>query len=250
MNSIYLYDSINEIDDDLICQANIPTLHSSHFIRNLISVAAVFVLVICISVGLFLENRDTPISMGGEHPDYFSDNAKITYNGYGFSQQEINQLIGANKENIVSIIRDEYALTDESISVYTKGYNHITCGENLSVNLDALTLPILVNDEIRANIEIVRVDDELIYTINVGGEKWSIYNNTLKNNSTSEIVFAFLGNTAGEVMILPDNSTVAVTHDADSDFDTESDWYSLLKTDYNSLALSDLKNPQNLFVLN
>ncbi len=250
MNSIYLYNSISEIDDDLICQANIFPAHKHKLIRNMASIAAVVIFTICIGIGTHVYNQDVPDSMGGNQPDYISENTKISYIGTGFTQQEIEQLIDSEKENIVSIICDEYGLIDESISIYTKGYSHITCGEELSVNLDALTLPILVNNEIRANIELVRVDNEIIHTINIGGDKWGIYNDTLKNNPESEIAFAFLGDTAGEVVILPDNSAVAVTQDANSNFDTETEWYSLLKTEYNSFSLNDLKNEDNLLVLN
>ncbi len=250
MNSIYLYNSINEIDDDLICQANISPTHKNKLTRNWLSIAAVFVFTICIGLGLHVYNQDVLDSMGGNQPNYISENTEVTYRGTGFSQQEIEQLIDSEKENIVSIICDEYGLIDESVSIYTKGYSHITYGKELSVNLDALTLPILVNGEIRANIELVRVDNEIIHTINIGGDKWGIYNDTLKNNPESEIAFAFLGDTAGEVMILPDNSVVAVTHDANNYFDKESELYSLLKTEYNLLKISDLKNPNNLIVLN
>jgi len=249
LNKIDLYEAINEIDDDLIISANVYRLHTKKNKLIWASAAAVFVLL-SIVFSYQLLRSENQISMGENLPLNISENASVSYIGTGFSKQEILKVIEANKESIISIVEDEYSLTNAKIFIYTKGYRHITCGEKFAINLDSITLPILVNNKILANIEIVRSADETVFTINFGGDRWNKYNAILTENPKSELVFAFLGNTASEVIVLSDNSVIGITQDADIYLDKNVKWYSKLKTPYNTLTSEDLYDAQNLLAIN
>ncbi len=247
MNSIDLFNSINEIDDDLIVAANIPRTHNIKKMQIFIPMAAAF--IICICTGLLLIQQNSQRIMGNNPQISISEKQDIKCIGLGFSQLEIQEFLENNREIIFSVVCDEYDLIDEAIFIYTKGYRHVICGSENTINLDTLTLPILVNTEIVANIELIKSDNEIAYTTNIGGEKWKNYNDVLKNNPSSDIAFAFYGNTGSEVLILPNNSVIPITHNANINFKEQLEWYSLLQTEYNTLSFSDLNDSKNLFIL-
>lgn len=250
MNSLNLCRAINEIDDDMISEADVAYVYRRKPKRILMSAAAVFVILVCGTLFYVkLIYPEMQLSHGGNFPNNVFENKNIVYVGEEFSDTEIKKIVEENKESIIDIVNAEYGFRDETIAVCINGYCHVECGNENIIKLDALTLPILVNGEIVANMEIVKNNGEIVSTVNIGGDKWEIYNKVLKENSPNKVVFAFLGETAGEFLILPDNSTVSVTQNPDSALSTDVDWYSLLKTDYNSLSLSDLNDPEKLIVL-
>ncbi len=239
--------AINGVDENMVEQALTQKPAVKKAVKY-VAIAAAFML--CLLGGArWLFNAlplDTDKS-GGETSESINAKSEIKISGVGFTAEEIERLIAENKEHITQAVYFEYGLDNVAVGVSTKGYSHVVCGEENSINLDAITLPVVANGNIVANIELVKTNGETVFTLNIGGEKWGKYNEALLEEPDRQVAFAFAGNGAGEVIILPNNSTISVTGDSASLFSEGENWYSLLKTEYNSLSYNELE--ENLLIL-
>ncbi len=244
-----LNEAINGVDEHMVEQALEIKSTDKRRIKYLAVAAVLAVCFLGTAVGAHFVK--TPVNYndksGGETGESIQAHREIKINGTGFTEEEIKQLIKENKEHIIEAVCFEYGLENVSIAVSIKGYSHVVCGNENTLNLDAVTLPVTVNDEIVANIEVVRVKEETVFTLGIGGEKWKKYGDALKKYPDEKIVFAFAGSGAAEVIILPDNSLISVTQDAAKLFGQGASWYSLLKTQYNTLSFNELK--ENVILL-
>ncbi len=174
--------------------------------------------------------------------------------GAGFSAKEIEDYIAKNKQNILQIVQAEYDFEIQSAWVNKQGYCHASCGDQNEVNLDYITLPILVNGKMYAGVTLTKTaEGELLETVNIGGETWKHYNDTIFDDPKAEIVFAFLPNAMGEIMILPNNTAVSPVdgnvQNPIAALNPGIKWYDLLKTEYNTVTGEALLAAQNNVVL-
>jgi hypothetical protein len=115
----------------------------------------------------------------------------------------------------------------------------VILGETNCVDLDYLTLPVCIDNKIVGNIEVFRHNEEIMYSLNAGGNKWDAMNEALAYSDNIAFVF---GGSASEVAIAPDNKVFEITHDAKN---TVTAGYELLSTEYNTFSSSMLYNSNN-----
>lgn len=168
-----------------------------------------------------------------------SGDSKPVIKGTSYTDDEIISLIEANKEIIALNISAEYGRFGEEVQIFTKGYYHVVLGETNCVDLDCLTLPVCIDNQIVGNIEVFRYNGEVMYTLNAGGDKWDTINEAL--SYSDDIAFVF-GGTACETAIAPDNTVFEITYDAKS---TLTAGYDLLATEYNTFSRSELDDENN-----
>ncbi len=179
---------------------------------------------------------------------------KATVNGTGFTQQEIDSYINENKNYILSVVQFEPGYSGSCVSIYKKGIYYVSLGEKNEVNLNCLTLPVLVDGKIYANVVLIKADGDIVQTISIGGTTWDVRNDVLFDNPDKEIVFAYLPGGIGEIMIYPDNTAVnpviGEKQNVSDILKSEADWYNLLKTQYNTVSGNELTKSENLVVIN
>lgn len=219
------------------------------------SIAAAFVLCVCAGVfaAVHLSGISSPTTIGDEcdHDcniygagEDVSDldiscDGKLAIIGAGFTDEDIYSLVESNKEIIAANVSGEYDCFGSSIQIYTKGYHHAVLGEKNYVHLDYLTLPVCIDNRIVANLEVFKADGELLYTLNVGGDKWDIINEALEYGD--EIAFVFAGYTC-EAAVAPDNTIFEITYDSKG---TLTAGYDLIATEYNTFSRSALYDSNN-----
>ncbi len=191
-------------------------------------------------------------SVGGDKSAFVLSKKTPEIYGEGFTDSDIAEYIESEREFIVFALQKEYDFEIKSIAIHKKGYSHVSLGDGNRVNLDAITLPILVNGEMYASVSMVRADGEWVKTLNLGGDNWKNYNAVLFESPTTEVAFAYLPEAMGEIMILPDNEFVnpavgAVRTKFGSEVDV--DVYELLKTEHNTVSASELTDENNLAVI-
>lgn len=260
--TIEMFDNaINGIRPELIEEAaHISPAPVRKPIYKYAAVAAVFAL--CVAGGTFAVTHITKIPTGttpdisniGGNELYGGDTGNSTYGNTGinsvsdekpvvkgtaYTDDEITSLIEANKDIIAMNISAEYGRFGEEVQIYKKGYYHVVLGETNCADLDYLTLPVCIDNQIVGNIEVFRYNGEIMYTLNAGGDKWSIMNDALAYSD--DIAFVF-GGSASEVAIAPDNTVFEITHDAKS---TITAGYDLLATEYNTFSRSALNDKNN-----
>ena len=224
------------------------------------AVAAVFAL--CVAWGALavshISNTSTStapdMSNIGENELYGGDIIDSTYGntdissasdgtpivrGTAYTDDEITSLIEANKDIIAMNISAEYGRFGDEVQIFTKGYYHVVLGETNCVDLDYLTLPVCIDNQIVGNIEVFRQNGETMYSLNVGGNKWNAINEALAYSD--KIAFVF-GGSACETAIAPDNTVFEITQDAKN---TVTAGYDLLATEYNTFSRSELNNENN-----
>lgn len=165
----------------------------------------------------------------------------LAYIGTGFTQDEIDAMIAEATGEIVSAVLSQYGSDIKSITVCRKPYCHIRNDRGV-INRDAITLAILVDGKISANYEVVRGDGETVKSTCFGGDKWRAYDDALTAASGEDVVFAYYGETAFELLILPNDSIITPIPDNSGASFEFTGQYQELKTPYNTLRLSDLEN--------
>ncbi len=180
--------------------------------------------------------------------------SKAVATGVGISEEEIADYISKNSQNLLQIIEMEYSFEIETVWINKKGYYHASCDNDNKVNLDCVTLPILVNGEIYASVTLIKASEgDIIETINIGGNTWGNYNSTIFSNPETDIVFAYLPNAIGEIMIFPDNTAVNAVDGKKQKpiamLNPDINWYEMLKTEYNTVNGKELLNPDNNVVI-
>lgn len=175
---------------------------------------------------------------GNTNVDAVSDGKPIV-KGTAYTDDEIISLIDANKEIIAMNISAEYNRFGDEVQIFTKGYYHVVLGETNCVDLDYLTLPVCIDNQIVGNIEVFRYNGEVMYTLNAGGDKWDTMNEALAYSDNIAFVF---GGSACETAIAPDNTVFEITHNAKSALTAG---YDLLATEYNTFSRSELNNENN-----
>ncbi len=232
-------------------------------IIKIIAIAACF--AICLfagySIGKGTLNDNPPhlsdndsISGDGGQSSIAQSLSKAKPTGKGFSPEEIESYIKENGQSILQIVMAEYSFDIKSVWINKVGYSHASCDNGNKVNLDYITLPILVNGEIYAEAVLVKTSEgDIIETINIGGDTWKSYNSALLSNPETEIVFAFLPEGIGQIMIMPDNTGInpvdGKLQSPIASLNPDIDWYSLLKTEYNTISGNEILNPENNTVL-
>lgn len=252
---------INGIRPELIEEAvNISSAPVRKPVYKYAAVAAMFAL--CVAGGAFAASHITKLPVNtipdisniGGNELYGGDTSNSVYENTGsgtvadsnpvikgtsYTDNEIVSLIEANKEIIALNISAEYGRFGEEVQIFTKGYYHVVLGETNCVDLDCLTLPVCIDNQIVGNIEVFRCNGEVLYTLNAGGDKWNTINEAL--SYSDDIAFVF-GGTACETAIAPDNTVFEITYDAKS---TLTAGYDLLATEYNTFSRSELSDENN-----
>ena len=178
-------------------------------------------------------------SIYGNEISITKPNSKPEIKGTSFTNDEITAFIEENKDHIACTISAEYQIFGEEIQLFTKGYYHVVLRETNCVDLDYLTLPICVDNKIIANMEVTRYNGEMLYTINAGGDKWTVMNEALEYSD--DIAFVF-GGFVNEAAIAPDNTVFEITPYAKNSITSG---YDLLATEYNTFSRSELNNENN-----
>ncbi len=226
-------------------------------------VAAVFVLVIGVSIfslGRMPENfafktdgylsnggfvggveEGAPQSVNGEHKGILTP-AEVTGNGY--TDEQLKNYVEENKNTVIQTVIAEYGGITGELRIYTKGYCHAAAGENNTVNRDYVTLPITLDGKIIASMEIYSVDGVISSSVNIGGDTWSIRNKLFEENPQGDIVFAWFGGIY-ETAITEDNKIYSLIPEGNNLLKGDENWYSILKTDYNTFSAEDFNNPDN-----
>ena len=260
--TVEMFDNaINGIRPELIEEAvNISPAPVRKPVYKYAAVAAVFVLCVAGGALTISHFNNTKINVtpdisdidgndiyGGEIGDSTYGNTgtasvsdgRPVVKGVAYTDDEITSLIEANKDIIAMNISAEYGRFGDEVQILTKGYCHVVLGETNSVDLDYLTLPVCIDNQIVGNIEVFRYNGEIMYTLNAGGDKWSVMNEALAY--ADGIAFVF-GGSACETAIAPDNTVFEITHDAKS---TITAGYDLLATEYNTFSRSELNDENN-----
>lgn len=248
--------AINGINAEIIEECAYIDIKSRHRLAAKVryaSIAAAFVLCVC--AGVFAATYFSGISSPNAIADEYdlgrniygagisdldiSCDGKLSITGTGFTDEEIYSLVENNKEIVAANVSGEYDCFGSEIQIYTKGYCHAVLGEKNYVHLDYLTLPVCVDNRIVANLEVYKANGELLYTLNVGGDKWDIINEALEYDD--EIAFVFAGYTS-EAAIAPDNTIFEITYDSKG---TLTAGYDLIATEYNTFSRSVLYDSNN-----
>lgn len=241
---------IDGIDTALIEEAACPIINKKINFVKLGSIAAA--LAVCVSIGAFAVgitsvNHNSGLindtSYGGSDIATPNENSSVKIIGEAFSTEEINKVINENADIIALNLSAEYNCFGQEIQIFNKGYYHVVLGDENIVNLNYITLPVCIDGRIIANIEISRSDNEMHYTLNAGGEKWAVMNEAL--DYSDNIIFAFVGGLAAEVAFAPDNTAFSIISGATDLIDANTDWYSLLATEYNTFSKKELNNSDN-----
>ena len=257
--TVEMFDNaINGINSELIEECAYIDIKPRHIWAAKVryaSIAAVFVLCVCASVfaaahlsGISSPNSagdecDFPCKIYGAGEDVsdldISCDGKPAIAGTGFTDEDIYSLVENNKEIIAANVSGEYDCFGSEIQIYTKGYCHAVLGEKNYVHLDYLTLPVCVDNRIVANLEVFKADGELLYTLNVGGDKWDIINEALEYDD--EIAFVFADYTC-EAAVAPDNTVFEITYDSKGALTAA---YDLVATEYNTFSRAALYDRNN-----
>ncbi len=200
------------------------------------------------------EDSNVLVGGGSYSSETESSMSKSVAIGIGFSEKEIEDYIQKNSQNLLQIIKTEYSFEINSVWINKKGYCHASCDNGNKVNLNYVTLPILVNKEIYASVTLVKTDEGgIIETVNIGGDTWKNYNSIILANPETPIVFAYLPNAMGEIMISPDNTAInpvdGKIQDPIAVLNPDINWYELLKTEYNTVSGEQILNPNNNAVI-
>ncbi len=241
--------AINDIDIEFIDKAiNYKKKNTKILKYGSIAAALVIVIAAVIFIGKPFDIKPLPddgLAKGDEYQNTAHESVKVEGNAY--TDEQIRQYIEKNKNTIAFTVAAEYNYTDE-IKVMIKGYNHASLGEKNIVKRDFLTLPIIQNDKIIATMVIFTADGEMTNNINIGGEIWDNLNRAFNDNPNDELVFAYSGGIC-EVVITPDNRIYEINQGGKAFLDEGVDWYSLLKTDYNTFSLGQINNSDNFIVI-
>lgn len=242
--------AINNIDDKFIEKTiNHKGGNNMKFLRyGSIAAALVVVVAAVVFFGKPLVSKLSPDEDYGKGGDYQNTaTVPVTIEGDCYTDEQIKQYVERNKSTIAFTVAAEYGCADE-IKVMIKGYNHASLGEKNIVKRDLLSLPILQNNKIVAEMVIFTADGEMTNTINIGGEIWNNLNDAFNENPDSELVMAYSGGVC-EVVITPDNRIYEINQGGKDFLSDGVDWYSLLKTDYNTFSLKQFDDPDNFIVI-
>lgn len=198
------------------------------------------------------KTADGGVIAGSDAQGIKFSNTAVKTRGTRYTDDEIQRYLNENSDFIVTAMQREYSFPINSISVYKKGVNHVSLDDN-TVILDAVTLPILVNGKIYGVVDMVRAEDGIVSTIGLGGDKWENYNKVLFDETNTDVVFAYLPDGCGEIMLFPDNTfvdpRVGAVRSSANVFGKDVNWYDLLKTEDNTLSAVDLMNSDNIVTL-
>lgn len=175
--------------------------------------------------------------------DNVSATNKPIIKGTAYTNDEVVSLIEANKNIIALNISAEYGRFGDEVQIFTKGYYHTILGEINCVDLDYLTLPVCIDNQIVGNVEVFRNNGEVMYTLNTGGDKWDVINEALAYSDN--IAFVFGGNNVSEIAVSPDNTVFEITKDAKY---TLTGGYDLIATEYNTFSKATLYEDGNCIV--
>lgn len=266
MTKEILASAIGEIDLKLIDDAvktdkknNIKFFKAEYAV-----VAAVFVLVI--GAAIFFLGRSPKISGSsieqgfGENTlsvqsDLFDESkdcggnqkgiltpAEVTGNGY--TDEQLRSYVEENKNTVMQIVIAEYGEITGELRIYTKGYCHASMGEKNIVDRNYVTLPVTLDGKIIATMEIYTVDGVILDSLNIGGDTWDKRNRVFEENPQGDIVFAWYGEMF-ETAVNEDNKIYTFAPEGDNSLQSSEDWYSLLKTEYNTFSAEDFNDPDN-----
>ncbi len=266
MTKEFLAKAIGEIDPRFIDNAvkNDRKSNIKLFRTKYAAVAAVFVLVIGTAIfslsgalkdfifktdGYLVSTEGFVASVGegsfhplsGEYKTMLTP-AEVTGNGY--TDEQLKKYVEENKNTVIQTVIAEYGEITGELRIYTKGYCHASIGENNTVNRDYVTLPITLDGKIIATMEVYTVDGVISNSVNIGGNTWNTRNRIFEENPQGDIVFAWFGGIF-ETAITEDNKIYSLISEENNSLKSDKDWYSVLKTDYNTFSAEDFSNPDN-----
>lgn len=242
MTAIEFLSTFNEIDPKFIDEsAFVCTTKEKNKIKPWL-IAASIILVLAVGSYTFITRADINLSHGGGSLTDTGDESKVSVRGSAFNSKEIADFVNQNKDTVAMNVSAEYNCFGKEIKISTKGYYHTVIGEENITDLNYLTLPICVDNSIAATIELYRVDGKIEYTLNVGGDRWKKMNEALA--AGKKTMFAFIGDTAGEIAITSDGTVYEITTDASKVLTKDKNWYKILSSEYNTFSLDELNNPK------
>lgn len=246
MTTVEFMSIFNEIDPKFVDESSFVNTSKSKNKFKPWLIAASVVLILAVGSYAFITKSDINLSHGGGSLTGIADENKVSVRGSAFARNEIVDFVNQNKDTIAMNVSAEYNCFGKDIKISTKGYYHVAIGKENITDLNYLTLPICVDNSIAATIEVYRVNGKVEYTLNVRGDRWKKMNEALATGKKT--MFAFVGDTAGEIAITSDGTVYEITTDASKVLTKEKNWYKILSSEYNTFSIDELNDP-NLYVV-
>ncbi len=231
----------NDIDPKFIDEASfVEASRSKNHLKYLIIAASLILILAVGSYPLIAKSNIFP-THGGSSTINSADENKAEVRGKAFESAEIVTFVNQNKDAIALNVSAEYNCFGKEINISTKGYYHTTIGKKNITDLGYLTLPICVDKKIVAAVEVYRVDGVIEYTLNAGGNRWEKMNEAV--GSGQKTMFAFVGDTAGEIALTSDGKIHGITTDSSDILAKDKNWFEILSSEYNTISLDELNDP-------
>ncbi len=168
-------------------------------------------------------------------------NGEIVESGEILTDAEVREYIISHKEEIVTPLAFEKSIGSGEFEICLKGYGHVSIQPDMKKELprNNITVPILKNGKIIGKTTLVKTDGKITDYPEWGGDSFEMLNGIFNENPSSELVFAY---DAGipEVIVTPDNNLYF--NPSAVKYKRNFDYYSALKTPYNTFSKDDLKN--------
>ncbi|MBQ9384623.1 MAG: hypothetical protein IJT87_10360 [Ruminiclostridium sp.] len=121
-------------------------------------------------------------------------------------------------------------------------------GDRNEAYLTSKFFPVIVDGKIKALIELIKYEGELIDQGYFGGSKWDTINNAFSEHPGESFAFVRCG-FLDELMIAPDGTAYQINYDSGAADRADFDLYSVYATEYNTFNLSEvIENGQYITV--
>lgn len=204
-------------------------------------ILSVFILIcsICISACNSLGISHGPIKesvAGNTEKVTLSGDAKISYVGSAFSEEEIYQEIQAEKDFLIEMF------PGSALYLPARGYYHVRT-DTAQIDLDFIMLPIIQDGYIVGDMTLHRKEDGGIErSFSIGEEKNSVLNTLLKTQDKAALLYSLYSSYA----ITPDNE-VSILYGAEPEqIVNMENLFNAYSTQYNTISPEELFDPGNL----
>ncbi len=242
------------IDDDLLNDIYVIPVSKRNNKTKYLSVAAGLILVLSVILAFIKSNNKPYIEttetsslnyFGGVEDESVSiGTGDIIFRGEAFCNDELAEYIEKNKYDFVGAIACEYETFDQEYRILKKGYYHVTLGEKIYLDLNIVTVPICVGDEIVGDVTVIKKDGEISYSIATRSNGYKNLNKAFKENKGSELAFFYVNNFT-ETIIAESGSVYVLRSGISVGLDENIDYYKKYKTKYNAFSYEMLTDPNN-----
>lgn len=161
--------------------------------------------------------------------------SEVRETGAAFTETEIQNFLAESGEHVISQIAEKTNIPVESISISNSGYYHVTVTENENIlNLNYLTLPVIVDKEIITSVTLYRDAGEIKYEFHYGGTWGDEITELLKQYPDEQFAMIYIGDFV-EAAISSDNTIHFLTKKINNIFETGVDYYSTFKFEENTM---------------